>query len=95
MVKKDIMNIIKTEIPDVLIFEPKVFGDHRGYFFESFRQDVFEKAVGKNSICSGQSIQIIVWSIKRAALSASALFTIEIGALPTRRSFGCCSRFTN
>ncbi|WP_163712937.1 dTDP-4-dehydrorhamnose 3,5-epimerase [Mangrovibacterium lignilyticum] len=41
------MNIIPTNIPDVLIFEPKVFGDARGYFFESFRQDVFEKAVGK------------------------------------------------
>lgn len=41
------MNIISTNIPDVLIFEPKVFGDSRGYFFESFRQDVFEKAVGK------------------------------------------------
>ena len=41
------MNIIPTNIPDVLIFEPKVFGDARGYFFESFRQDVFEKAVGQ------------------------------------------------
>ncbi|MFV0345659.1 MAG: dTDP-4-dehydrorhamnose 3,5-epimerase [Bacteroidales bacterium] len=41
------MNIIPTSIPDVLIFEPKVFGDSRGYFFESFRQDVFEQAVGK------------------------------------------------
>lgn len=41
------MNIIPTSIPDVLIFEPKVFGDSRGYFFESFRQDVFERAVGK------------------------------------------------
>lgn len=27
------MNVIKTEIPDVLIFEPKVFGDERGFFF--------------------------------------------------------------
>jgi len=41
------MDIIPTNIPDVLIFEPKVFGDSRGYFFESFRQDVFEQAVGK------------------------------------------------
>jgi len=41
------MNIIPTNIPEVLIFEPKVFGDARGYFFESFRQDVFEKAVGQ------------------------------------------------
>jgi dTDP-4-dehydrorhamnose 3,5-epimerase len=41
------MNVIKTEIPDVLIFEPKVFGDDRGYFFESFSQKVFEEAVGR------------------------------------------------
>ncbi|STM38360.1 dTDP-4-dehydrorhamnose 3,5-epimerase [Escherichia coli] len=27
------MNVIKTEIPDVLIFEPKVFGDERGFFY--------------------------------------------------------------
>ncbi|EKY3223082.1 dTDP-4-dehydrorhamnose 3,5-epimerase [Cronobacter dublinensis] len=40
------MNVIKTAIPDVLIFEPKVFGDERGFFFESFNQQDFEKAVG-------------------------------------------------
>ena len=40
------MQIIHTDIPDVLMFEPKIFGDNRGYFFESFRQDVFEKHVG-------------------------------------------------
>ncbi|EFL6449378.1 dTDP-4-dehydrorhamnose 3,5-epimerase [Escherichia coli] len=41
------MNVIKTEIQDVLILEPKVFGDERGFFFESFNQHVFEEAVGK------------------------------------------------
>lgn len=41
------MNIIKTEIPDVLIFEPKVFGDDRGFFMESFNQKVFEEVVGR------------------------------------------------
>lgn len=41
------MNVIETEIPDVLIFEPKVFGDERGFFFESFNQRVFEEAVGR------------------------------------------------
>ena len=41
------MNVIKTEIPDVLIFEPKVFGDDRGFFFESFSQKVFDEAVGR------------------------------------------------
>lgn len=40
------MNIIKTAIPDVLIIEPKVFGDERGFFFESFNQKIFEDAVG-------------------------------------------------
>ncbi|MGL5005942.1 MAG: dTDP-4-dehydrorhamnose 3,5-epimerase [Plesiomonas sp.] len=40
------MNIIKTDIPDVLIIEPKVFGDERGFFFESFNQKQFEEAVG-------------------------------------------------
>ncbi|MGL5102062.1 MAG: dTDP-4-dehydrorhamnose 3,5-epimerase [Plesiomonas sp.] len=40
------MNIIKTDIPDVLIIEPKVFGDERGFFFESFNQQQFEEAVG-------------------------------------------------
>jgi len=41
------MNVIKTEIPDILIFEPKIFGDERGFFFESFNQKIFEEAVGR------------------------------------------------
>ncbi|WP_340609344.1 dTDP-4-dehydrorhamnose 3,5-epimerase [Xenorhabdus bharatensis] len=40
------MNLIKTKIPDVLIFEPKVFKDNRGFFFESFNQKTFEEIVG-------------------------------------------------
>lgn len=35
------MNIIRTEIPEVVIIEPKVFGDNRGYFFESFSERDF------------------------------------------------------
>lgn len=41
------MNVIKTDIPDVLIFEPKVFGDERGFFFESFNHHIFEEAIGR------------------------------------------------
>ncbi len=41
------MNVIKTAIPDVLVFEPKVFGDARGFFYESFNAKVFTQAVGK------------------------------------------------
>jgi len=40
------MNVVRTEIADVLILEPKVFEDDRGFFFESFNQRVFEAAVG-------------------------------------------------
>ncbi len=43
------MNIIKTDIPEVVIIEPKVFGDDRGYFFESFSQKMFNKEVRKVS----------------------------------------------
>ena len=35
------MNIIETEIPDVIIIEPQVFGDHRGYFIESYNKERF------------------------------------------------------
>ena len=41
------MKIIPTSIPDVLIIEPKVFGDERGFFFESFNQAKFESFIGK------------------------------------------------
>jgi len=41
------VKVISTSIPEVLIFEPDVFGDHRGYFFESFRQDIFNQYVGE------------------------------------------------
>lgn len=40
------MNVIKTNIPDVLVLEPKVFGDERGFFYESFNAKVFEDITG-------------------------------------------------
>lgn len=40
------MNVIPTAIPDVLIIEPKVFGDERGFFYESFNQKAFNEATG-------------------------------------------------
>ena len=40
------MNIIETEIQGVYIIEPKVFGDSRGYFFESYSRREFEAKVG-------------------------------------------------
>lgn len=40
--------VTPTAIPDVLVLEPKVFGDARGFFFESFNQRDFEQATGLN-----------------------------------------------
>ena len=40
------MKTIATAIADVLVLEPKVFGDARGFFFESFNQKVFNQATG-------------------------------------------------
>lgn len=42
------MRVTPTAIPDVLILEPKVFGDERGFFMESFNQRVFDEAVGRH-----------------------------------------------
>lgn len=40
------MKVIQTAIPDVLVLEPKVFGDERGFFFESFNRNAFREATG-------------------------------------------------
>ena len=37
-----------TIIPDVIVIEPKVFGDARGFFFESFNQKAFDEVIGKH-----------------------------------------------
>ncbi|MGI4849116.1 MAG: dTDP-4-dehydrorhamnose 3,5-epimerase [Janthinobacterium lividum] len=47
------MNAIPLAIPEVIVFEPRVFGDSRGFFFESYNQRVFEAAVG----CSVHFVQ--------------------------------------
>jgi dTDP-4-dehydrorhamnose 3,5-epimerase len=42
------MTFTRLAIPEVIVFEPKVFGDERGFFFESFNQRSFNDAVGSN-----------------------------------------------
>lgn len=43
------MKVIPTEIPDVLIIEPQVYGDDRGFFLESFNQKDFREKTGVNT----------------------------------------------
>ena len=40
------MNVVRTAIPDVLILEPEVFGDERGFFLESYNKRVLKDAAG-------------------------------------------------
>jgi dTDP-4-dehydrorhamnose 3,5-epimerase len=52
------MNVIDTAIPDVKILEPRVFGDERGYFLETFNQKSFAEATGleRNFVQDNQSL---------------------------------------
>ncbi|MGC3999873.1 MAG: dTDP-4-dehydrorhamnose 3,5-epimerase [Anaeromyxobacter sp.] len=42
------MKITPTAIPDVLVVEPRVFGDARGFFYESFNRRILEEAIGRS-----------------------------------------------
>ncbi|NOY62246.1 MAG: dTDP-4-keto-6-deoxy-D-glucose epimerase, partial [Gammaproteobacteria bacterium] len=57
------MRVIETAVKGILILEPKVFGDERGFFFESFNQKVFKEATGlacgfvqDNHSCSAKGV---------------------------------------
>ena len=43
------MNVVETAIPDLLILEPKVFGDDRGFFYESFNRQKFAELTGRDA----------------------------------------------
>ena len=51
------MNVIETKIKDLLIFEPRVFADDRGWSMESFNQKVFEKALAERGSEAPQFVQ--------------------------------------
>ncbi len=53
------MKATRLAIPDVILFEPRVFGDDRGFFFESYNQRAFEEACGHPvSFVQDQSIAV-------------------------------------
>jgi dTDP-4-dehydrorhamnose 3,5-epimerase len=56
------MNRLSTAIPDVLLLEPKVFGDERGFFFESFNDRAFQELAG-----SGEPIRFVQDNHSRSA----------------------------
>lgn len=95
------MNIIKTSIPDVLIFEPKVFGDERGFFLESFNQRVFEDAIGQKvsfvqdnhsrsaqGVLRGLHYQIQQPQGKLVRVTSGSVFDVAVDVRKSSATFG-------
>ena len=87
---KNNMNIIQTPLKDLLVIEPKVFEDDRGYFFESWNKAIFEKQglnldfVQDNQSLSSKGV------LRGLHFSKSTIRTRKIGKGDSRVNNGCC-----
>jgi dTDP-4-dehydrorhamnose 3,5-epimerase len=90
-----------TVIPDVLIIEPKVYGDDRGFFFESFNENDFSKAVGrkitfvqdnhslsKKGVLRGLHYQIEQTQGKLVRVVSGAVFDVAVDLRSSSATFG-------
>ena len=95
------MKVTATKIPDVLIFEPKVFGDARGFFMESFNSKVFDEAVGRHvefvqdnhsrsakGVLRGLHYQIQQPQGKLVRVSSGAVFDVAVDIRKSSATFG-------
>jgi len=95
------MKVIPTNIPDVLIIEPKVFGDSRGFFFESFNQNAFNDATGQNAqfvqdnhsrsakgVLRGLHYQIQQPQGKLVRVTSGAVFDVAVDIRKSSPTFG-------
>ena len=95
------MQAIQTAIADVLIFEPKVFGDARGFFFESFNRQVFDQAVGRHvdfvqdnhsrsskGVLRGLHYQIQQPQGKLVRVVRGSVFDVAVDLRKSSRTFG-------
>ena len=95
------MNIIPTELKDVFVVEPRIFGDDRGFFYESFNKKVFEKTIGHNvdfvqdnhsrsvkNVLRGLHYQIRQPQGKLVRVVKGAVFDVAVDIRKTSPSFG-------
>ena len=95
------MNVTMTEIPDVLILEPKVFGDNRGFFLESFNQKAFNEILGREvnfvqdnhsksakNVLRGLHFQSQNTQGKLVRLTAGAVFDVAVDLRKTSENYG-------
>jgi dTDP-4-dehydrorhamnose 3,5-epimerase len=90
-----------TAIPDVLVIEPKVFGDDRGWFYESFNENDFSNAVGKKvtfvqdnhslskkGVLRGLHYQMEKTQGKLVRVARGAVFDVAVDLRQASKSFG-------
>ncbi|MEK0445410.1 MAG: dTDP-4-deoxyrhamnose-3,5-epimerase [Verrucomicrobiota bacterium] len=95
------MKVVPLSIPDVILLEPKVFGDERGFFYESFNQACFEAAVGRRvsfvqdnhsrSACGvlrGLHYQIVQPQGKLVRVVAGEVFDVAVDLRRSSPTFG-------
>ena len=95
------MQAIQTAIADVLIFQPRVFGDARGFFFESFNRQVFDQAVGRHvdfvqdnhsrsskGVLRGLHYQIQQPQGKLVRVVRGSVFDVAVDLRKSSRTFG-------
>jgi dTDP-4-dehydrorhamnose 3,5-epimerase len=95
------MNVIKTDISDVLILEPKVFGDERGFLFESYNAADFAKRTGVaatfvqdnhsrslRSVLRGLHYQVKQPQGKLVRVIAGEIFDVAVDCRKTASTFG-------
>lgn len=95
------MNVVHTDIPDVLILEPKVFGDTRGFFLESFNAATFRHLTGLDvsfvqdnhsrsarNVLRGLHYQIRQPQGKLVRVVRGAVFDVVVDIRKSSRTFG-------
>lgn len=95
------MKATPLAIPDVYVFEPKVFGDDRGFFYESFNHAQFEQAIGRqvsfvqdnhsrsaNNVLRGLHYQIQQAQGKLVRVTSGEVFDVAVDLRKSSPTFG-------
>lgn len=95
------MQVVETDIPGVLILEPQVFGDERGFFFESYNERVFEDLTGlrprfvqdnhsrsTRNVLRGLHYQIRQTQAKLVRVTAGEVFDVAVDLRRNSATFG-------
>lgn len=95
------MKLIHTAIPDVLIIEPKVYGDQRGFFYESFNRRQFASLIGRDldfvqdnhsrsekNVLRGLHFQIQQAQAKLVRVIQGAVFDVAVDIRKSSPTFG-------